>query len=325
MSIRVRVVAAAMVVGLVGIGACSRIAGDDAGGDSQASRSLLPSSDEGAANAAKLHTASAAATGSAGGAASAPADGAGSVADTATNAAAPLPQGIGAPKVIKTAVIEIEVGEGRFDAAFTKVPSIAAALGGFVASSTSTSSQAGDGETDETRQAAGSAVLRVPADQFEAARTELLKLGELRSQQVEGEDVSAQLTDLDARLRNLRSQEEAIRLLMTRAKTIGETIEVQRQLGSVREQIEQLAAEQARLGDAVALSTLTVNLAEPGAAARIESEPSPLAEAVREALRGAQNVLAGTIVTLGYLLPLALLLAAGWMIARPIRTRLSST
>lgn len=335
MGMRKRVAAAAAVVALVGIGGCS--AGGGERGDDESMRATVPAvdTDDGATNqfagkaeadAATVSAARNAGTSGAGGATAsaaataAPGDG-GTVADTAAPAGAPLPQGIGAPKVIKTAVVEIEVAEGRFDLAYSKVPSIAAALGGFVASSTS--SQAED--DDDARQAAGSAVLRVPADQFEAARTELLKLGELRSQQVKGEDVSAQLTDLDARLRNLRSQEEAIRLLMTKAKTIGETIEVQRQLGGVREQIEQLAAEQARLGDAVAMSTLTVNLHEPGAVAKTEPEPSPLGDAVARAFRGAQNVLAGVIVSLGYLVPLAVLLAAAWLVARPIRGRLSST
>ena len=336
MGMRKRVAAAAAVVALVGVGACSASGGG--GGDDESMRATVPAVDTpgGATNqfaggtaktdAATVSAARTAGTSSGGGgatgsaAAPAPGDG-GTVADTDAPAGAPLPQGIGAPKVIKTAIVEIEVAEGRFDLAYSKIPSIAAALGGFVASSTS--SQAED--DDDARQAAGSAVLRVPADQFEAARTELLKLGDLRSQQVKGDDVSAQLTDLDARLRNLRSQEEAIRLLMTKAKTIGETIEVQRQLGGVREQIEQLAAEQARLGDAVAMSTLTVNLHEPGAVARTEPEPSPLGDAVARALRGAQNVLAGVIVSLGYLVPLAVLLAAAWLVARPIRGRLSST
>ncbi|HUP85351.1 MAG TPA: DUF4349 domain-containing protein [Acidimicrobiales bacterium] len=229
----------------------------------------------------------------------------------AGDVATPLPQGLGAPRVVKTASVDVEVAEGRFDVAFSKVPSIAAAHGGFVSSSTS--SQGGG----ENRPAAGSVVLRVPAEHFDVVRQELVGLGKLRSEQIKGDDVSAQLTDLDARLRNLRAQEEAIRLLMTRAKTIGETIEVQRQLGAVREQIEQLAAEQARLGDAVALSTLTVSLAEPGAIVVEEHEAAPLAHAVERALQGAQAVLAATIIGLGYVIPLGLLLALGWLAGRP--------
>ena len=317
MGMRKRSAAALAAVAIVGFGACS--GGGDDGGDRATVANTVSDESSGAGDAGSVtegSVASGGAVAAAGGSTGA------AVADTDQAAGAPLPQGIGAPKVIKVAQIEIEVPEGRFDQAFSKVPTIAAALGGFVSSSTSSQAGATEGD-DEHRPAAGSVILRVPADQFENARTQLIGLGELRSQQVKGDDVSAQLTDLDARLRNLRSQEEAIRLLMTKAKTIGETIEVQRQLGTVREQIEQLSAEQARLGDAVAMSTLTVSLAEPGAAAKAPSEPSPLREAFSRGFRGAQNVLAGIIVTLGYLVPLGLLLAAGWLVARPIRSRLS--
>jgi hypothetical protein len=240
--------------------------------------------------------------------------GEGQVADTAEAAGAPLPQGLGAAKVVKTASIEVEVAEGAFDAAFSKVATIAAAHGGFIASSTSRQGSASD---DRHRQAAGSLVVRIPAEQFDAARTQLIELGELRSQQLAGDDVTGRLTDLDARLRNLRSQEEAIRLLMTKATTIGETIEVQRQLGTVREQIEQLSGEQARLGDAVALSTITLSLAEPGVATKADADRSTLGEAIHRAVDGAADVLAAVIVALGYFIPLALLLALAWLVARP--------
>lgn len=326
MGMRGRVAGALVVVALVGVAAYRQSGGDDRGESMRAgipnTADTVSSGDRYGFDKAAGEPVSAALTAGGPGAGGVAAAGGGAVPDdAATGTGAPLSQGLGAPKVIKTAVLELEVAEGGFAVAFSKVPSIGAALGGFVSSSTST--QAGDGE--EARQAAGSVVLRVPAEQFDTARTELLKLGDLTSQQVKGDDVSAQLTDLDARLRNHRSQEEAIRLLMAKTTTIGETIEVQRQLGSVREQIEQLAAEQARLSDAVAMSTITVHLAEPGAATNRGSEPSPLGEALSRAVRGAQQVLAGTIVAVGYLLPLALLLAAGWLLARPIRARLSST
>lgn len=234
-------------------------------------------------------------------------------ADAATSGAPPLPAGLTDAKVVKTASLEVEVAEGRFGAAFSKVPTIAAAHGGFVASSTSSvASPSGDDH------AAGSLVLRIPADRFDAARQELSRLGKVRSEQLRGDEVGGQLADLDARLRNLRSQEEAMRLLMTKATTVGETIEVQRQLGTVREQIEQLSAQQARLGDAVALSTITVAVLEPGAALRSPEGPSPVSDAFARAVRGAERVVAGVIVSLGYLLPLALLGGLAWLLSRPV-------
>lgn len=225
----------------------------------------------------------------------------------------PLPPGIGSPKVVKTAVVEVEVKAGGFDKAFSRVATIAATHGGFVASSSSSR-----GSGDDGRQAAGNLVVRVPAEAFDAARRDLIDLGDLRSQQLQGDDVGAQVADIEARLRNLRSQEEAMRLLMTKATNVGETIEVQRQLSGVREQIEQLSAQLARLNDAVAYSTLTLSLAEPGAAVRSGDEGSPVIAAFGRALDGAEAVLGAAIVSLGYLVPLALLLALGWLAVRPV-------
>lgn len=224
-----------------------------------------------------------------------------------------LPSNFGRAKVVKTASIDVEVRRGAFDAAFSKVSTIAAAHGGFVASSTSSR-----GSGDDDRQAAGSLVVRVPVETFDDVRRELIALGELRGQQLRGDDVGGQLADLDARLRNLRSQEEAMRLLMTKTTNVGETIEVQRQLGQVREQIELLAAEQARLSDAVAFSTITLALAEPGAALRSSEEGTSIAAAFSRALDGASAVVAAVIVSLGYLLPLGLLVGIAWLVARPV-------
>ena len=108
-----------------------------------------------------------------------------------------------------------------------------------------------------------------------------------------------------------------MRLLMTKTGTIGETIEVQRQLSTVREEIERLAGEQARLNDAVSYSTLTLSLAEPGVVVEQAGDRSSISDAFSRAWAGAQSVVAGVILVLGYLLPLALLAALAWLAVRP--------
>jgi hypothetical protein len=278
-----RIGVAVAIVTLAVLGACSRTDGDSA------MDARLPAADE--SGAAKA------------------------VAAGSNDVVAPVPADLGHDRVVRTASLEVEVAKGTFAGAFSKVPTIAAANGGFVASS---SSQQGG---DEARQAAGSLVVRVPAEHFDATRRQLVALGELRSEQLQGEDVGGRMTDLDARLRNLRSHEDAIRLLMTKAGTIGETIEVQRQLSTVREQIEQLAAEQARLADAVALSTLTLSLAEPGVAFVPDDGASPLGDALGRAVDGAERVVAAVIVTLGYLVPVGFLGVLVWLAARPFTGR----
>lgn len=282
-------------------GACSG-GGDDSGGDAGESgmaQNRLPSM--AAAAEATADEDRAVASGAGG-------SGEGAVVDA-------LPAGVAGERVVKTASLEVEVASGGFAAAFSKVPTIAAAQGGFVASSSSLQG------SEEGRQAAGTLVVRVPSEHFDAARQQLVDLGDLQSQQLNGDDVGGQLADLDARLRNLRSHEEAIRLLMTKTGTIGETIEVQRQLSTVREQIEQLAAQQARLNDAVAYATITLSLAEPGIAFNPKGDGSPLGDAFGRAVDGAESVLAALIVGLGYLVPLALLAGAGFLVARPFVAR----
>jgi hypothetical protein len=215
---------------------------------------------------------------------------------------APLPA-TGQPKIVKNATMRLEVKKGGFRGAFDAAAAAAAAHGGFVVSSDS-SVQKGETST-------GSLVLRVPADSFDAVRTDLGKLGSVKDEHLTGQDVSGQLVDLDARIRSLQAQEDAVRALMTKARTIGETIEVQGQLTQVRQQIEQLAGEKARLDNAASLATLRVELFEPGAAVVQEPKPkaetSPLRQSITAAAHGAETVASGTIIVLGWVVPLGLL------------------
>ena len=253
-----------------------------------------------------------AAVSTASGSSSGSGSGAGATGGTGTDLSGPtaLMSTVEQAKVVKTAVLHVEVGEGRFSRQFSEAATIAATFGGFVASSTSA---AGDDESLDS----GTLVIRVPAESFDKTRDALRKLGKVQREQLSGDDVGGQLADIDARLRNLRAQEEAIRALMAKAKDVNETLTVQNQLGTVRQQIEELSAQQARLNDQVAYSTVTLNLTEPGATIN-EPTPTGLAGAWRRALDGAEAVLGGTIVSLGYLLPLAVLLLAAGFVARAV-------
>lgn len=223
------------------------------------------------------------------------------------------------PKIVKNATVRVEVGKDGFRKAFESASRVAGAHGGFVVSSESS--------TESEADSHGVLVLRVPAASFDAVRADLAGLGKVKDERITGEDVGGRIVDLDARIRSLQVQEEALRTLMGKAKTVGETIEVQNQLTAVRQQIEQHAGEKARLEDAAALATVRAELFEPGAPAKAdEPESSPLRQAVTEAVEGAETVVAGTIIVLGWMIPLALLAglaAAGWLAARRRRPALT--
>ena len=100
----------------------------------------------------------------------------------------------------------------------------------------------------------------VPELRFEPTLDALGKLGGVQSRSVGAEDVSTQIVDGQARLRNLRSTESDLLKIMSRAGKIDDVLSVENQVSATREQIEQLDAEVQALQHRVAMSTVTVDL-----------------------------------------------------------------
>jgi hypothetical protein len=216
------------------------------------------------------------------------------------------------PSVIKTGEVRIDVPRGNFRQAMGDVVAIAGRYpGGFVLST----SVAGD----EARS--GTIVLRVPARSFEQALRAIEDLGKVRSEHVTGQDVTQEFIDLEARLRNFRSQEAVLLRLMDRANTVSDTIRVQGELQAVQLEIERLTGQLRYLEDQTSLGTLTVSLREAGAAA-----PEPrgvLQRAWAEALENSLGVVAAVIVGAGVAIPVALLILVALLIVRGLVPRLT--
>ena len=115
-----------------------------------------------------------------------------------------------------------------------------------------------------------SLTLRVAADRLSEVLNQLRQLGEVRSEDSRGEDVTGQVVDLDARLRNERRIEtELLELLERRDDApLKEILELRNHINRVRESIERLAAEQQRLGRLVSLASILVII-------RAEDAPKP--------------------------------------------------
>lgn len=236
--------------------------------------------------------------------------------DVASTAPAPgLPQTVApsGPRVVRTADVSVKVGEGRFGPAFDRASAIATTYGGYVTSSTTAAGK------DGGRAVSGQLTLRVPVERFDDTRRALGELGEVEQQSQRGEDVSGQLVDYEARLRSLGAQEESLRALLGKAANVGEVLQVQTALFSVRQQIEQLEAQRVQLDQAAALATVQVSLYEPGASFVIGPEPEPatgLADALERAVDGAVSVIGGMIIVVGWLTPVAVLVLLGWLVVR---------
>jgi hypothetical protein len=212
-------------------------------------------------------------------------------------------------RVIRNANLSVRIGEDEFQTKFQEANAVAAKLGGFVAA---TNTQETDG-----RIASGSVTLRVPTDKFEEAISALKALGEVAAEDKTGQDVSAEFVDLEARLRHAKTQEAFYLRLIDRATQISEMIQIQQQLSQVQLQIEEIQGRLKFLEDQTSFSTINARIFEPLAG------PPPargaLVDALVRAWEGFQNVIAGVIVALGWVAPLALVALGGYVVWRILR------
>ncbi|MEM8503046.1 MAG: DUF4349 domain-containing protein [Cyanobacteria bacterium P01_D01_bin.1] len=164
------------------------------------------------------------------------------------------------PQLIKRAYLSL--GVDSMDDSLTSVRQIIQQQGGDLLSLR----DSGDRDRDLSFD------LRVPTERLDATLDSLTALGEVRSRSITTEDVSSQLVDLQARLKNGRKSEEALQMLMERSGDISDVLEVSRELSNVRQNIEQMAAQQQSLQTQVRYSTISLDL--ESAIAFASSQPS---------------------------------------------------
>lgn len=105
----------------------------------------------------------------------------------------------------------------------------------------------------------GTVVVRVPAATFDNAFAVVRALGEVQSENVNGQDITEEFVDLESQVRNLRATETQLLELMRRSGTVGDILNVQRELTNVRSQIERLEGRMKYLKESAAMSTLSVH------------------------------------------------------------------
>jgi hypothetical protein len=207
-------------------------------------------------------------------------------------------------RVIRNAELSLEA-ESPAEAQ-RKATQIAEASGGFVVSSDVR--QHGDGGSERTTI---NLVLRVPAGRFSAALEELRGVGRhVSREKVSGQDVTEEYLDLEARLRSQRALESQFLEIMKDAKTVKDALEVQRQLGEVRSEIERFEGRRRFLDDRASLSTITLTISDraPVVAAGRFAFGESVRSAAGDALSVGAGIVSGAIRLVGVLLPVALLI-----------------
>ncbi|MCS1351870.1 DUF4349 domain-containing protein [Mechercharimyces sp. CAU 1602] len=108
----------------------------------------------------------------------------------------------------------------------------------------------------------GTMVLRIPQAKFKEVVNKLEDVGEITSQEVNGNDISEEYVDLTSRLSAKEAQEKRLLTLMEQAEDTKAVLQVSEQLGRVQEEIEQLKGRKRFFDNQVALSTITIHLVE---------------------------------------------------------------
>lgn len=280
-----------LAAALAGAGfAAGSLAGDDDGGKRRRGRAVVP----GAVSLAPVVTTA-----------------------SGIRASAPVSQDVFAEqRVVRTAELTIEVdGAAAFESAWDGAFGLAKDLGGLVLGSSRTRAGAAD-EAPLT----GHIQVRVPVDSFEEALRRLRGLGTVRAEGTTSRDVTEEVVDLRARLRQLRAEEDALIRLLDRAESVSDILAIQRRLSSVQSDIERTADRLRFLDTRTEFSLIDLALAEEGAELLETDEGPSLERAVDTGVGGLERIGHALLIAAIWAGPFlaVLLLALGiWRVVRP--------
>lgn len=179
-------------------------------------------------------------------------------------------------KIIRTGSIQLEVSD--VPSALRTARDAIVAMGGYVGASNTSNSD---------DQPSAEITYRIPADRWEDALDVLRNLNGLTkkvvSEQTQAVEVTGQIVDLEARIKNLRASETALQNIAANAVKVSDVLEVEARLTDVRGQIEQLTAQLVDLNDRAAFTTLTAYFSTSVVAVELASKDWDPATTVDEA------------------------------------------
>ena len=201
-------------------------------------------------------------------------------------------------KIVKTAELGIRAEEVRTVAASAQ--QIAAEFGGSVLSS----------QIESDGSVSADLVLLVPSPEFEAALDELRGLGkEVTTDTVKGEDVTEEFVDLESRERNLLAAEQSLLELYDRAESVNAALAIERELTSIRGEIELVQGRMKYLEDRTASSRISLSIQPVARPATPAWSPDRVVAQAWDASLGVLQALATAVLSA---------LVFGWWLAPPL-------
>jgi hypothetical protein len=156
-------------------------------------------------------------------------------------------------KLIRNANVELEIIS--FNDAVQKITALATEERGYVATTSS--------QKQANGKLRGQVIVKVLPENLDHFLQKIRGLGELKNQTLGTEDVTKAYLDTDARLKNARVMEQRlIEMLKTKTGKVSDLLQVEKELGRVREDIEKMQGELKYWDSQVQFATVTISLAE---------------------------------------------------------------
>lgn len=197
-------------------------------------------------------------------------------------------------KMVYTANIEAETTD--YDACTASLEELVEDLGGYLEYA-STSSY-GDG----SRRA--SYTVRVPAGQFKGFLTSVGEISHVVSQDRNADNISERYYDTESRLETQKTKMDRLQMLLSKAETMEDIIDLENAISETEYQIEQLTGSLRHYDSLVDFATVEIGLREVLRLSTVEEAPPTfgrqLGSAFTEGLRSFGDFLQGVAIFLAY-------------------------
>jgi len=209
--------------------------------------------------------------------------------------------------VIKNASLSIVVEEPG--TTLDAISNLAAELGGFVVSSNLYRMEVEGGL--EVPQA--NITIRVPVEKLDQALADIKSgAGQILNENISGQDVTQEYTDLASRLRHLENTEQQLTVIMEQAYETEDVLSVYNRLVGVQEQIELTKGQIQYYEQSAALSAISVNIQANEAVQPLKIgnwQPVGVAKRAIQALINTLEFIANLLIWIAlYILPVVLVL-----------------
>ena len=189
--------------------------------------------------------------------------------------------------------------------AMDQIKSLVTSVGGYLSNSRSWYEGSPDKEQLHARM-----TVRVPAESLDQVMAQLKALAvKVKQENLSGQDVTEEYTDLSAQLTNLDATETELRELLTEVREnrgkADEILQVHARLTEIRGEIERLKGRMKYLERSVAMASITIELMPEEAPVEIVTEEWKITRTLRSAARALVHGLQGLADVLIYLVILS--------------------